>query len=603
VLQGAPRWSGCVLILLLTGIAACGGSDLIAPVTDGTLEVVTATGGTELDPDGYTVSLDGGQPAPIGITATLSLPHISAGSHSIAITGLTSNCAVQGDNPRQVTVAAGGSARADFTVVCSARVGVLEVSTTSSGSLPDPDGYVVSVDEGAATHIAVKGRFAFGDVSPGSHQVSLAGLAANCSVQGPNPQQVSVIAGATTNVVFAILCPAATDGMLAITTSTTGAAPDLDGYTISIDGGDAMLIDINRTSSLALPAGTHQVLLAGLASNCVVQNANPQQVDVTSEGSAEISFIVACPRPTGSAWRSVPSGTTKSLLYVSGSSANNVFIAGAGTVCHDGDCGGEMTILHYGGADWSTQYAHTGGVLGLWAAPTGEAFALAEGGTFPAPILYYDGNRWDLMAVQPPQPRPTLHVLWGSSATDVFAAGDAGFVVHYDGIQWSRMTVDLPDAFLINDVWGSSASDVFALAVNDGSETAPGIGTIILHYDGHAWTEVLRLSGARLSFIWGTSARDVYASGSSGPAGVVYHFDGTRWSPLPSPATPELREIWASGPTDVYALGQTGNVWHYDGNAWIEIRTNASAALGDIWGSSARNIVAVGLNGTILHGP
>jgi hypothetical protein len=35
------------------------------------LEIRTATGGTELDPDGYTVTVDGGAARPIGLTDTL----------------------------------------------------------------------------------------------------------------------------------------------------------------------------------------------------------------------------------------------------------------------------------------------------------------------------------------------------------------------------------------------------------------------------------------------------------------------------------------------------------------------------------------------------
>ncbi|MFQ5826374.1 MAG: PKD domain-containing protein, partial [Dehalococcoidia bacterium] len=63
-----------------------------------------------------------------------------------------------------------------------------------------------------------------------------------------------------------------------------------------------------------------------------------------------------------------------------------------------------------------------------------------------------------------------LYGVWGSSATDVFAVGIGGTIVHYNGTSWSAMSSGTTD--LLWGVWGSSATDVFAV----------GIGGIILHY-------------------------------------------------------------------------------------------------------------------------
>jgi hypothetical protein len=55
----------------------------------------------------------------------------------------------------------------------------------------------------------------------------------------------------------------------------------------------------------------------------------------------------------------------------------------------------------------------------------------------------------------------TLHGIWGSSASDVFAVGEGGTILHYDGNNRSNMNsgTSLP----LNAVWGNSASDVFAV--------------------------------------------------------------------------------------------------------------------------------------------
>lgn len=53
-------------------------------------------------------------------------------------------------------------------------------------------------------------------------------------------------------------------------------------------------------------------------------------------------------------------------------------------------------------------------------------------------------------------PGPSLHDVWGTSASDVWAVGEA--ILHYDGSQWVR--VPSPGAQTLKAVWGSSRTDV-----------------------------------------------------------------------------------------------------------------------------------------------
>jgi hypothetical protein len=49
--------------------------------------------------------------------------------------------------------------------------------------------------------------------------------------------------------------------------------------------------------------------------------------------------------------------------------------------------------------------------------------------------------------------------VWGSSGTDVYAAGQDG-ILHYDGANWTRVQGVAASLF---DIWGSSAANVFAV--------------------------------------------------------------------------------------------------------------------------------------------
>ncbi|PYP56383.1 MAG: hypothetical protein DMD40_11170, partial [Gemmatimonadetes bacterium] len=64
------------------------------PAGNGNLTVSTSTTGSSLDPDGYTVTVDGGSPQAIGINASVSYTNLATGNHAVAITGVAANCTV-----------------------------------------------------------------------------------------------------------------------------------------------------------------------------------------------------------------------------------------------------------------------------------------------------------------------------------------------------------------------------------------------------------------------------------------------------------------------------------------------------------------------------
>ncbi|HEU5467474.1 MAG TPA: PKD domain-containing protein, partial [Gemmatimonadales bacterium] len=90
------------------------------PPTTGSLTVTTATTGSNLPTSGYTISLDGGSGQAIGINGSLTLNNLTAGSHTVTISGLASNCTVGGGTSQAVTVPAGGSTSASFAITCVA---------------------------------------------------------------------------------------------------------------------------------------------------------------------------------------------------------------------------------------------------------------------------------------------------------------------------------------------------------------------------------------------------------------------------------------------------------------------------------------------------
>jgi Tol biopolymer transport system component len=267
--------------------------------TTGGLSITATTGGSNPDADGYTIVVDGAERGSLGANATVAVSGVPSGVHAVGLTGVAANCQIQGDNIRSVTVAPGADASVAYTINCAAPpagAGSLKISTATSGSGSDADGYTFAVDGGKSTPIGPSATTTLQNLAPGPHNVQLDGLSGNCAVQGSNPKSATVAAGASAEVSFTVTCSAGTptSGSIKVTTATSGAALDPNGYTVSVDGGSPRTIGVNESVTLEnISTGDHSVALAGAASNCTVAD-NPRTTTVTAGNTAQVAFQVNC---------------------------------------------------------------------------------------------------------------------------------------------------------------------------------------------------------------------------------------------------------------------------------------------------------------------
>jgi hypothetical protein len=213
----------------------------------------------------------------------------------------------------------------------------------------------------------------------------------------------------------------------------------------------------------------------------------------------------------------------------------------------------------------------------------------------PPPVCSVDNFCWE----QPTPQGETLRAVWSAAASDVWAVGDGGVVLHYDGQSFRAEHVDAhKDLFAIH---GSSANDVWAV----------GKGGLVLHYDGTSWSSndlsnLIDASGAGLGVLYGVyaaSPTSVWAVGHTGVNALIIHYDGEKWASQPlMAATPQvLRAIWGFGTDKLWAVGDGGVIRVFDGTQWIADKSPTGAALSSIHGLAAHDVWAVGANGTAAH--
>jgi pimeloyl-ACP methyl ester carboxylesterase len=137
-LQGLPNGTSIGDIAIGNGKAYLSAGDRIyipnwQPLEPpGSLGVFTLTSGSNLDPDGYVVNLDGSNGQAVGINGSVGFSGIAAGDHTLELSGIASNCAMIGPNRRTVRVPGGGAAESTFHVGCGTSTRAQPTLTTSA---------------------------------------------------------------------------------------------------------------------------------------------------------------------------------------------------------------------------------------------------------------------------------------------------------------------------------------------------------------------------------------------------------------------------------------------------------------------------------------
>ncbi|HJR15320.1 MAG TPA: galactose oxidase-like domain-containing protein [Gemmatimonadales bacterium] len=346
--------------------------------TTGSLQLSVTTTGASLDPDGYSVALDGTDRSDLGVNGSVTLTGIVPGSHVVGLGDVAGNCLVQDDNLRVVTIVAGASAQVAFDVTCSApplNPGTVRLTTVTTGPDQDQDGYSFALDGGSNQPIGTNGEASVTNVAPGAHSIQLAAFADNCTVQGTNPRSVTVPEGATANLGFVVLC-APISGGIRVSVTTSGASIDVDGYAVQLDGNSPGQ-RIGTTGSVSfngLLAGSHSVGLSGLAPNCSVAGDQSRTVSVIAGAVSEISFSVACTSTGGASRLEKVSGDAQSglvgselgtLLVIRATDAQGTPIQGVTVAWTPGGGGSVSETASVTGANGQTSVTRTlGGTPG-----------------------------------------------------------------------------------------------------------------------------------------------------------------------------------------------------------------------------------------------
>jgi hypothetical protein len=219
-------------------------------------------------------------------------------------------------------------------------------------------------------------------------------------------------------------------------------------------------------------------------------------------------------------------------------------------------------------------------LYGLWTDGASDAWAVGSAGA----ILHFDADAFQWVSV-PSDTASALRAAWGSAANDIWAVGDAGTIVHWDGTAWSTVASGTAQSLLA--VWGSAPDAAWAV----------GQAGTVLHWNGAAWGAVAGGTTRDLFGVWGSGVADVWAVGD---LGIILHWDGGAWTTALRGTTELLTGVWASG-AEAWSVGRGGTIMRREGSTWAVVESGTVQDLNGVWGSRSGDVWAVGSGGTILH--
>jgi hypothetical protein len=282
---------------------------------------------------------------------------------------------------------------------------------------------------------------------------------------------------------------------------------------------------------------------------------------------------------TAAEWREAfDPGEAGFLSSVWGSAPDDVFVVGG-----QPEAG---AVFHFDGTAWSRMELPPIPIL-VWVFgfEANDVFAVGEQGG----AIRFDGASWSRIETGTDI---DLWGVWGAVANDVWAVGGElangpPVILHFDGAAWGR--VALPDldrtSTALLKVWGTSASQVFAV----------GQAGMILEFDGFRWRQSASGTGEDLISLWGTGPdRIIAVGGRSNGLAVVY--DGTGWTPRSLAPLPGLNGVFIERPDSAKVVGLIGTAATItlDGFGIVSEDTPTPLTLHAVWGDGTGRTYAVG---------
>jgi hypothetical protein len=292
----------------------------------------------------------------------------------------------------------------------------------------------------------------------------------------------------------------------------------------------------------------------------------------------------------GEVWKNIDSGTTDELESIWGSDVDNIWIAGYAWHRTPRECI-RSVIQRYDGVSWQTSYHALGQqantLWDIWVGGRDNVWAVGEGGT----ILHWNGADWKKLDSGTPE---NIYAVWGTGEEEALAAGFNGLLIRC-GIDGCTREGE-PGTFgweAIYDMWGTGNDNLWFVGYD--AFTCHWTGSECIEHEppcGGSYPQLMGVRGDASGTVWVVGSCDYVLRHE---AGVWYQesLGEHRIGPLYDLHIPAQGSAWAVGINGVLVT-RTGDHWISGSN----MHSRNYRAIGGAYRSS---YTIVGEQGIVLN--
>ncbi len=243
-------------------------------------------------------------------------------------------------------------------------------------------------------------------------------------------------------------------------------------------------------------------------------------------------------------------------------------------------------IKYYDGTQWANiTPEETYWFEDLNVLPSGDLLAIQRNGS----IYKWDHSTWTKLLSLDLE--DDVCVAWLQDESEAYFATETGTLYYWNGEDPVKIHPQdaLTNADLM-DVWSISENDVYAV----------GSDSTVLHWTGLDWQVIpVEIPNADFLSVWAADSENVYIAGNTteNPTGIVLRGHGTTWEVLPDyPSSSWLHDLWGFGVDDLVVANSYGGSYHWDGTVWSQYNTEGffGAYFPTIWGRSSDDFYLAG---------
>lgn len=225
---------------------------------------------------------------------------------------------------------------------------------------------------------------------------------------------------------------------------------------------------------------------------------------------------------------------------------------------------GNSSIIKWDGIEWKA-FTNVGGVkYGIFGFSEASIFVVGESSNRDM-VAIWNGTQWteyrsEYFLARGDTVYP-LYSVWGSSPEDVWAVGDKGTIIHWDGIQWEKVDVGITKR--ITAIWGTSKDDIYVVPISE----LTGITSALYKYNDSMWEKVYNSIGIFSTTLWKTPGGKLLIGGTA-----LLEYNGSSLQEIQIPGrTRGIVKIRGSNVNNIFTAGDFGEITHFNGLNWKDI--------------------------------